>query len=82
MKCSYCNVGHVGNRRRVGPTGRQLYNILVDVCYQCGALYPVNELKGKQLNWVNRFNKRMKEHYELREAAKSEDPDLQWVWDI
>ena len=82
MKCSYCEGGHVGNRRRVGPTGRQLYNILVDTCYTCGALFPVQELKVKQRNWVERYNKRMKEYYELREIAKSEDPDLQRMWDI
>jgi len=79
MKCTVCNEGHVGSRRRIGPTGRELYNVLVDICYRCGSLFPVQELDVKAARWVERYNKRMKSYYELRESEKAKDKDLQGV---
>jgi len=59
MKCEVCN-HHVGNRRRVGPTGKDFFMIRVDSCYECGTIYPVDNLTYKERNWVDRWNKRIK----------------------
>lgn len=65
MKCNLCG-HHVGDRRRVGPTGNNDFNILVESCYKCGTLYPVehNELSYKEIHWVYRYNERMKWNYQ------------------
>lgn len=64
MKCDICGRG-VGNRQRVGPTGDNDFMILVDKCYGCGALYPVepDKLSYKETHWVYRYNERMKWNY-------------------
>lgn len=55
-----CDCGHhIGNRRRVGPTGKKSFMIRVDSCCECGKLYPVDSLSEDEQKWVNRWNKRM-----------------------
>jgi len=64
MKCPICQEGHVGNRRRVGPTGRKHFNILVDTCYKCGAMFQVYNIPHIKEEWVRRYNERMRLNYE------------------
>ena len=63
MRCPLCN-HHVGNRRRVGPTGRDVFMILIDSCFNCGTMVPVDELPYKENRWVERYNERMKREFE------------------
>ena len=65
MKCEFCN-GGIGNRRRVGPTGNNDFNALVESCYRCGMLYPVfpETLSYKENEWIRRYNERMQRNYE------------------
>jgi hypothetical protein len=64
--CDICGSPHTpGNRRRVGPTGRRFFMILIDSCYECGTMYPVepDKLSYHEARWVERYNKRMKTDY-------------------
>lgn len=75
--CDICNSKNPpGNRRRVGPTGRRFFMILVDSCYACGAIYPVepNRLSYHEARWVERYNKRMKINYLENEPNDKTDP--------
>lgn len=65
MKCEYCN-GGVGDRKRVGPTGNNYFNILIESCYRCGMMYPVfsESLSYQQSEWIRRYNERMKRNYD------------------
>lgn len=56
MECKH----DTGDRRRIGPTGRKQFMILVDRCHKCGAMIPVfpKELTWKERNWIERFNKK------------------------
>jgi hypothetical protein len=67
MKCSICG-HHVGDRQRVGPTGNKDFNILVDICYGCGTLYPVepDKLTYDYYRWVWRYNKRMQINHQTK----------------
>lgn len=63
MKCDVCGRG-VGDRRRVGPTGKEVFSVLIDSCYGCGTIYPVEkDLIYKHKRWVDRWNERMKNNY-------------------
>ena len=59
MKCMICENGNVGNRHRAGPTGQKDFMILVDECYKCHCLYPVNpdDLSYLERDWITRWNR-------------------------
>lgn len=63
-KCDICG-HHVGNRQRVGPTGNKNFTVLVDKCYGCGNLYPVEleKLSYDCYRWVWRYNERIQRNY-------------------
>ena len=66
QKCIVCD-HNIGNRIRVGPTGKQTFTVLVDSCYECGRLFPVfpDILNHQQKDWIKRYNKKLKENYDI-----------------
>lgn len=60
MERCECGAQFWDNRRRVGPTGRGDFSILVFTCSICGALCPVfpERLGWKEHDWVRRWNLR------------------------
>ena len=55
--CPWCG-NALGSRRRIGPTGNNDFIILVESCYRCERVYPVQtwKLGWKELRWIDRLN--------------------------
>lgn len=49
-------------RKRVGPTGRKFFMILVDECYSCKEFFPVrpDKLSESMAKWIERWNRRVR----------------------
>jgi hypothetical protein len=61
--CPKCD-SSLGNRKRVGPTGRKTFSIRVDECYRCHTLVPQEPLDDmKARDWLDRFNARVWKDY-------------------
>ncbi len=51
---------HIESRKRVGPTGRRSFMVLVDDCGRCGRiLRSVFDLSWREYSWVRRWNARL-----------------------
>jgi len=48
----------IGDKHRVGPTGKKLFTILIERCFKCGILIPVKpeQLSYKECKWIERWN--------------------------
>jgi hypothetical protein len=57
LKCDHV----LGYRKRIGPTGKKTFNILVDQCLKCKILVPKypSKLTYEESNWLKRYNKRI-----------------------
>jgi hypothetical protein len=57
--CLSCG-GKFGARRRVGPTGRKNFNILIESCYRCGILRNIEPLTKEEQSWLDRYNNNLR----------------------
>ena len=75
-RCDHCGAKGL-QRCSMGPTGhRKVWMIAVDRCTRCSSKYPTPglELTWEQQSWVERCNRRSREHYDKEEAERKPGP--------